>query len=133
MILLAYGCLAVFLATFLGRRGVFQLSHRARVFARLFGMIGATATAFIALLLIKSNHASTLGLVLLVMLFSGSVVYLCGLALWHERAGYVLRLAGWILAVSALAIPSTLTLLLPVACVLALTIKSSALALPNRL
>jgi len=55
------------------------------------------------------------------------------ISLWHERAGYVLRLAGWILAVSALAIPSTLTLLLPVACVLALTIKSNALALPNRL
>jgi hypothetical protein len=87
MILLAYGCLAVFLATFLGRGGVFQLSHRTQVFARLFGMIGATATASIALLLIRSNHASTLGLVLLVMLFSGSVVYLCGLALWQERTG----------------------------------------------
>jgi len=96
-------------------------------------MIGATATASIALFLIRSNHASTLGVVLLVMLFSGSVVYLSGLALRHERAGYALRLGGWVLAVSALAIPSTLTLLLPVACVLALTIKSSALALPNRL
>jgi hypothetical protein len=133
MILLAYGCLALFLPAFISRRGVFQLSHRARLFARVFGMIGAAATASIALLLIRSNHASTIGVVLLVMLFSGSVVYLCGLGLWHERAGYVLRLAGWSLAVSALAIPSTLTLLLPVACVLALSIKSSALALPNRL
>ena len=133
MVLLAYGCLALFLVAFISRGGVFQLSNRARVFARLFGMIGATATASIALLLIASNHASTLGLVLLVMLCFGSVVYLCGLALWHERAGYGLRLAGWILAVSALAIPSTLTLLLPVVCVLALTIKSNALALPDRL
>ncbi len=133
MILLAYGCLALFLPAFISRRGAFQLSNRARLFARAFGMIGAAATALIALLLIRSNHASTLGVVLLVMLCSGSVVYLCGLALWHERAGYILRLAGWIFAVSALAIPSTLTLLLPVACVLALSIKSSALALPNRL
>jgi hypothetical protein len=133
MILLAYGCLALFLAAFISRRGVVQLSSRTRVFARVLGMIGATATASIALLLLRSNHASTLGVVLLLMLLSGSVVYLCGLALWHERAGYALRLAGWILAVSALAIPSTLTLLLPVACVLALTIKSSALALPDRL
>jgi ABC-type transport system involved in cytochrome bd biosynthesis fused ATPase/permease subunit len=69
----------------------------------------------------------------MVLLAYGSVVYLIGLALWHERAGYALRLAGWILAVSALAIPSTLTLLLPVVCVLALTIRSSALALPDRL
>jgi hypothetical protein len=133
LILLAYGCLALFLAAFLSRGGVLQLSHRVQVFARLLGMIGATATASIALLLLRSNQASTLGLVLLVMLCFGSVLYLCGLALWHERAGYVLRLAGWILAVSALAIPSTLTLLLPVACVLALTIRSTALALPNRL
>jgi len=133
MVLLAYGCLALFLVAFISRGGAFQLSNRAQVFGRLFGMIGATATASIALLLIASNHASTLGLVLLVMLCFGSVVYLCGLALWHERAGYALRLAGWILAVSALAIPSTLTLLLPVVCVLALTIKSSALALPDRL
>jgi len=133
MILLAYGCLALFVATFLSRGGVFQLSRRAQLFARVLGMIGATATASIALLLIASNHWSTIGLVLLLTLCFGSVVYLCGLALWHERAGYALRLAGWILAVSALAIPSTLTLLLPVACVLALTIKSNALALPNRL
>ena len=133
MILLAYGCLVLFLAAFVSRGGDLQLSHRVQVFTRLLGMIGATATASIALVLIASNHASTLGLVLLVMLCSGSVLYLCGLALWHERTGYALRLAGWILAVSALAIPSTLTLLLPVACVLALTIKSTALALPNRL
>ena len=126
MILLAYGCLALFLAALLSRGGVFELSHRAQVFARLFGMIGATAIASIALLLIASNHASTLGLVLLLMLCFGSVLYLCGLALWHERAGYALRLAGWILAVSGLAIPSTLTLLLPVACVLALTINSTS-------
>lgn len=133
MILLAYGCLALFLPAFISRRGDFQLSSRARFLARAFGMIGATATALIALLLLRSNHASTLGVALLVMLLSGSVVYLCGLALWHERVGYALRLAGWILAVSALAIPSTLTLLLPVACVLALTIELGALALPDRL
>ena len=133
MILLAYGCLVLFLVAFLSRGGVFQLSNRTQVFARVLGMIGATATASIALLLIASNHPSTIGLVLLLTLCFGSVVYLCGLALWHERAGYALRLTGWILAVSALAIPSTLTLLLPVVCVLALTIKSSALALPDRL
>ena len=133
MVLLAYGCLALFLVAFISRGGAFRLSHRAQVFARLFGMIGATATASIALLLLASNHWSTIGLVLLLTLCFGSVLYLCGLALWHERAGYALRLAGWILAVAALAIPSTLTLLLPVACVLALTIKSSALALPDRL
>jgi hypothetical protein len=133
MILLAYGCLALFLVAFISRGGAFRLSHLARVFARVFGMIGATATASIALVLLGANHPSTVGVVLLVLLCSGSVLYLCGLAPWHERAGYALRLAGWILAVAALAIPSTLTLLLPVACVLALAIRPSALALPDRL
>jgi hypothetical protein len=126
MILLAYGCLVLFLAAFLSRGGVVQLSNRAQVFARLLGMVGATATASIALLLIASNHPPTFGLVLLLTLCFGSVLYLCGLALWHERAGYALRLVGWILAVSALAIPSTLTLLLPLACVLALSINSTS-------
>ena len=126
MILLAYGCLVLFLAAFLSRGGVFHLSRRTQLFARVLGMIGATATASIALLLIASNHPPTFGLVLLLTLCFGSVVYLCGLALWHARAGYALRLVGWIFAVSALAIPSTLTLLLPVVCVLALTINSTS-------
>ena len=125
MILLAYGCLVVVLAAFLIRGGAFRLTRRSELLARLLGMIGATATALIAVLLIAANHATSLGLVALLMLLSGSILYLCGLALWHERAGFALRLIGWILAVAALAIPSTLTLLLPVACVLALTLRSA--------
>jgi hypothetical protein len=125
VILLAYGCLVVVLAAFLIRGRGFRLSGRSQLLARLLGMIGAAATASIAVLLIAANQRTTLGLVVLLSLLSGSVLYLCGLALWHERSGFALRLIGWILAVSALAIPSTLTLLLPVACVLALTLRSA--------
>src|SRR6266446_10857047 len=96
MTLLAYGCL-VFVAAFLIRGGLADPSTRAQLFARLLGMIGATATASIALLLLAANHPSTFGRVLLLTLCFGSVLNLCGLALWHERTGYALRLAGWIL------------------------------------
>jgi len=91
MILLAYGCLALFLPAFISRRGVFQLSNRARLFARVFGMIGATATASIALFLIRSNHASTLGVVLLGRcarargLVLGIVALLVAILLVHGR------------------------------------------------
>jgi hypothetical protein len=136
MILLAYGCLVATLAAFLNRGGVFQLSRSAALWARVLGMIGAAAIAAIALLLLAANHPQTLGLVILLTLLLGSVLYLCGLALPRNRAGFGLRLSGWILALSALSIPSTLTLLMPVACVLALTIgrtQESRLALPDRL
>lgn len=115
----------VVLAVFLLRGRAFRLSRRSELLARLLGMIGATAPASIAVLLIAANHPPTFGLVVLLTLFFGSVLYLCGLALWHERTGFALRLIGWILAVSALVIPSTQTLLLLVACVLALTLRSA--------
>jgi hypothetical protein len=125
MILLAYGCLVVVLAAFLIRGGAFRLSRRSELLARLLGMIGATATASIAVLLIAADHATNVGLVALLMLLSGSILYLCGLALWHERAGFALRLIGWIFAVAALSIPSTLTLLLPLAALLVLTLRTA--------
>lgn len=125
MILIAYGCLVVVLAVFLIRGRGFRLSRRAGLLARLLGMIAATATASIAVFLIAANRATTVGLVVLFSLFLGSLLYLCGLALWQERSGFALRLTGWILVVSALAVPSTLTLLLPVACLLALALSSA--------
>jgi hypothetical protein len=124
MILLAYVCLLV-VAAFLIRGGAFHLSRRSEFLARLLGMIGATATASIAVALIATNHQTNLGLVAVIMLLSGSLLYLCGLVLWRERAGFALRLIGWIVTVSALAIPSTLTLLLPLAALLALTLRAA--------
>jgi hypothetical protein len=124
MILLAYVCLLV-VGAFLIRGGSFHLSRRSEFLARLLGMIGATATASVAVALIATNHQTNLGLVAVLMLLSGSVLYLCGLVLWGERAGFALRLLGWLLTVSALAIPSTLTLLLPLAALLALALRTA--------
>jgi hypothetical protein len=94
--------------------------------SRLVGMIGATATASVALLLLSRNQFTTLGLIALLMLLCGSIVYLSGLALWCERPGFALRLIGWVLVVAALTIPSTLTLLLPLAALLALTLTTAS-------
>lgn len=125
MILLAYGCLVAVLAGFLMRRRAFRLSRRSELLARLFGMIGAAATASVAVLVLVVADPPIFGRVILFSLLLGSVLYLCGLALWRGRAGFALRLSGWILAVAALAIPSTLTLLLPLGCALALALRSA--------
>lgn len=124
MILLAYVC-ALVVTAFLIRRGAFHLSRRSEFLARSLGMLGATATASIAVGLIATNDQTNLGRVALIMLLSGSILYLSGLVLWRERAGFVLRLIGLALMVSALAIPSTLTLLLPLAALLALTLRAA--------
>jgi hypothetical protein len=87
-------------------------------------MIGATGMASLALLLLWTNEPTTLGFIALIMLLVGSMLYLSGLALWHERIGFAARLSGWILAVAALAIPSTLTVLLPLAALLGLTLHA---------
>lgn len=125
MILVAYMSLVVVLAAFLSHGNALRLSRRSESGARLLGTIGATATASIAVLLISTNHPPTLGLIVLLMLLLGSILSLCGFALWHERTGFALRLIGWLLVVVALAIPSTLTLLLPLAALLAITLHSA--------
>jgi hypothetical protein len=128
MIFLAYACLVVSLAALFIRGRAYCLPKRYESVARSGGMVGATATAAIALLEISTNHPSTVGRIAVLMLLVGSVVYLAGLALWHERTGFVLRLTGWILAAAGLAIPSTLTLLLPVIALLALTLRPESAA-----
>jgi hypothetical protein len=133
VILVGYACLIVVLGALLVRGAEFHLSGRAELPARLLGMIGATGMASIALLLLSTNEPTTLGLVALLMLLAGSMLYLSGLALWHERIGFAVRLSGWILAVAALAIPSTLTLLLPLAALLGLTLRAPPKLEPDAL
>jgi hypothetical protein len=126
MILVAYGCLVVVLGAVLIRGAVFIRTRRSELLARLVGMIGATATASIALLLLSTRRPTTLGLTVLLMVLSGSIIYLSGLALWHARPGFALRLIGWSLIVAALVIPSTLTLLLPLAALLTLALSAAS-------
>jgi hypothetical protein len=122
VILVAYGCLVVALAALISGSTP-RLPRRYDLLARLVGIVGATTTAAIALLVISTNHPTTLGRIDVLILLVGSVLYLVGLALWRERTGFILRSIGWILAAGALAIPSTLTLLLPLVALLALTLR----------
>ena len=128
MILAAYACLVVALAALISG-STFRLPGRYVLLARLVGIVGATTTAAIALLVISTNHPTTLGRIDVLILLVGSVLYLVGMALWRERTGFILRFIGWMLAAGALAIPSTLTLLLPLVALLALTLRP---AFPNQ-
>ncbi|MCW2978248.1 MAG: hypothetical protein JWM06_3529 [Actinomycetia bacterium] len=122
MILVAYACLLVGLgALVLG--GVGPLRRRSELVVRFLGSIGAAAMASVALLLLSTNSPTTLGFAMLLMLLAGSMVYLCGLALWRRRVGFAVRLVGLSLTATALAIPSSLTLLLPLAALLTLTLR----------
>jgi hypothetical protein len=125
MILVAYACLLVALGAAVIRGGAVPLSRRSELVARFLGTIGAAAMASVALLVLATNHPTTLGFAMLLMLLVGSMVFLCGFALWHQRPGFALRLVGWTLAVTALAIPSTLTLLLPLAALMTLTLRAA--------
>ena len=63
--------------------------------------------------LLSRHSATTTGVVILVALTLGALVYLCGLALWLGRIALVCRVAGWGAMAAALAVPSTLSLALP--------------------
>jgi hypothetical protein len=124
MIFVAYLCLAFVFAVLLLRGGAtFRLSRRFELLARLLGMIGAVAFASIAVLLLRANHGDgPMALLLTLVLLCGSITYLSGVALWREQVGLWLRFSGWFLVIAVLVVPSTLTLLLPVAALLTLTL-----------
>jgi hypothetical protein len=60
------------------------------------------------------------------MLAFGGIVYVWGLVRWRALDGVVLRRTGWLLVVAALTFPTTLTLLLPIGCLLVLTLRSAS-------
>jgi hypothetical protein len=124
MILVAYACLLVALGALVSRGGVGPLTRRSELVTRLLGAIGAAAMASVALLLLSTNSPTTLGFAMLLMLLAGSMVYLCGLAFWRRHVGFAMRLVGLSLTATALAIPSSLTLLLPLAALLTLTLRA---------
>jgi hypothetical protein len=58
------------------------------------------------------------------VLLAGALVYASGLAVWHGRIAFLLRLSGWVLMTVALVVPSTLTLALPVVAALLATVAN---------
>jgi hypothetical protein len=69
-----------------------------------------------------------LSLLLWLVLAAGGAVYAAGTVLWRGVPALRLRQAGWGLIVAALAFPSTLTLVLPAALLLLVTLQ----AIPRR-
>jgi MFS family permease len=125
MVFLAYLTLAVALLSLLGREtrtwlrrvdGQRELAVRMAGFAA--AVLGVIAAAYLA------QDASRRELVPLVGLAAGGCLYALGVLLWRGRGALLLRAAGWGLAVMALAVPSLLTLALPAAALLVVTLGS---------
>jgi hypothetical protein len=128
VLLLAYAFLAGVIAWTLGRRGgpwVLRLSEPGQQRVRLAaGMldtaVGAVGIAVLGLQL--GDHAHVLGWTIGGAVSLGSIMYAAGLLTWRGGQALGLRVLGWVMMVAALAIPSTLTLGLPLVALLALTL-----------
>ena len=130
MVLLAYAFLAGAIAWALGRRGgpwILRLGEVGRQRVRLCAGMLDTAVAAIGIAVLGlqfggDDHALVLGWTIGAAVTVGSVVYAGGLLAWRGGRALGLRVVGWVLVVAASAIPSTLTLGLPLVALLALTL-----------
>jgi hypothetical protein len=123
MTFLAYLTLAVALLSLRGRetRGWLPKVGPQRELAVRTGTLAAGVVASVAgLMLVEQENG--LERVILLALAAGGALFALGAALWRGRAALVLRAAGWALAVAALAVPSMLTLALPAASLLVVTL-----------
>jgi hypothetical protein len=57
-------------------------------------------------------------------MLAGALLYAIGLGVWSDRTAFALRLSGWVLMATALAVPSTLTLALPVVAAMLVTVAN---------
>ena len=130
MLLLVYGFLVGVSAWAFGRRGgpwILRLSEpgqqRVRLAAGMLATaVGAMGIAVLGLQLGGDGHAHVLGWTIGAAVSLGGVVYAAGLLAWRGGQALGLRILGWVLMVTALAIPSTLTLGLPLVALLALAL-----------
>lgn len=130
MLLLAYGFLAGVIAWAFGRRGgpwILRLSEpgqqRVRLAAGMLATaVGAMGIVVLGLQLEGDDHAHVLGWTIGAAVSLGGVVYVAGLLAWRGGQALGLRILGWVLMVTALVIPSTLTLGLPLVALLALAL-----------
>jgi hypothetical protein len=89
---------------------------------RALAVVLAAGFLALGLILLARNSPTALGIVLLAALTLGALVYLCGIGVWRGRAAQLCRVAGWGAMAAALAVPSTLSLALPLLVVLAPTL-----------
>jgi Integrase core domain len=126
VLLLAYGFLVGLTAWTFGRRGgpwILRLSEpgqkRVRLAAGMLATaVGAMGIAVLGLQLGGDDHAHVLGWTIGAAVSLGGFVYAAGLLAWRGGQALGLRILGWVLMVTALAIPSTLTLGLPLVALL---------------
>jgi hypothetical protein len=130
VLLLAYGFVVGVITWAFGRRGgpwILRLSETGQKRVRLAaGMlataVGAMGIAVLGLQLGGDGHAHVLGWTIGAAVSLGGVVYAAGLLAWRGGQALGLRILGWVLLLMAFAIPSTLTLGLPLVALLALAL-----------
>jgi hypothetical protein len=125
MVFLAYLTLSVALLSLLGRetRSWLRKVDPQRELAVRVGALGAAILAVVAGVFLAQD-ASSRELVVLVSVAAGGCLYGFGVVRWRGRAALALRVLGWALAVAGLAVPSLLTLALPAAALLVVTLGS---------
>jgi hypothetical protein len=126
MAFLAYLTLTVALLSLLGRetRGWLRRAEPQRELAMRMGALVAGVLAVLAGVIL-AQQAGGLELVLLVSIAAGGCLFVLGVVLWRGRGALALRALGWGVAVAALAVPSLLTLALPAAALLVVTLGSA--------
>jgi hypothetical protein len=127
---LVYAFLAGVIVWAFGRRGgpwILRLSEPGQQRVRLAAAMLVTAVsamgiAVLGLQLGGDDHAHVLGWTIGAAVSLGGAVYAAGLLAWWGGQALGLRILGWVLMVTALVIPSTLTLGLPLLALLALAL-----------
>jgi hypothetical protein len=123
MVFLAYLTLSVALLSLLGRetRTWLRKADPQRELAVRMGAFGAGILAVVAAAFLAQD-ASLLEVVVLAAAAAGGSLFVLGVVLWRGRGALLLRALGWALAVAALAVPNMLTLALPAAALLVVTL-----------
>jgi hypothetical protein len=123
MAFLAYLTLVVALLSLLGRetRGWLpKLGPQRELAVRAGALAAGVVASFAGLMLVEQENGLELGI--LVSLAAGGAMFALGSLLWRGRPALALRAVGWVLAVAAMAVPSMLTLGLPAAALLIVTL-----------
>jgi hypothetical protein len=128
--LLVYAFLVGVIAWAFGRPGgpwILRLSEpgqqRVRLAAAMLATgVSAMGIAVLGLQLGGNDHAHVLGWTIGAAVSLGGVVYAAGLLAWRGGQALGLRILGWVLMVTALVIPTTLTLGLPLVALLVLAL-----------
>lgn len=117
--MIGYGCILAMLLLLAFRGTIPRLPSLIDAPLRGLSIIVATAAAVTAALALATGHRPALGQIILLLLLTGSVMFLCGQVSdpWLGD-GHIFRVVGWAVSVVALIVPTTLTSLLPVASIL---------------